>query len=165
MHDLDLVRSLHRSHTMGFSYVIPKYLAQGSVPTQGSPLHAMFDSVVLCAEEHQDIALPGIEVIHAPFDDSGHGPTPAEVQIAWRAARRVVRRLRTGKRVLVTCAMGWNRSGLVVGFVLITLGLAPAQAIDVIRMARGPTALSNKHFVRLLSAMPRRPVVAHEARV
>jgi protein-tyrosine phosphatase len=137
---------------MGFAYLIPKYLAQGSVPLDYD-LRGRFDTVVLCAEELQDVPLPGYEIIHAPFDDSGKPPTSAEVSIAWKAAKRVAKRVNAERRVLVTCHMGWNRSGLVTGFTLIMLGLTARQAVDAIRMARGPSALGNRHFVKLLSAV------------
>jgi len=144
---------------MSFAYVIPKFLAQGSVPLDYD-LRDRFDSVVLCAEEFQDVPLPGVEVIHAPFDDGGRAPTPAEAQIAWKAAKRVAKRVNANKRVLVTCAMGLNRSGLVVGFVLIMLGFSADQAIDIIRMAR-PKALFNEHFVKLLKRV--RPSTSESA--
>jgi len=143
---------------VGYSYVIPKFLAQGSRPIDGSPIYHAFDTVVLCAEEHQDVRLPGVEVIYAPFDDSGPPPTAKEVQTAWNAAKRVARRVRANRRVLVTCAKGWNRSGLVTGFTLIILGLSADQAVDVIRMARGPSALHNRYFVKLLRGV--RPTAA-----
>jgi protein-tyrosine phosphatase len=133
---------------MGFAYIIPKYLAQGSVPLDYD-LRGRFDTVVLCAEELQDVPLPGVEVIHAPLDDAK--PTQEEVSIAWKAAKRVAKRVNANRRVLVTCAMGLNRSGLVTGFTLIMLGFTAQQAIDVIRMARGQRALFNEHFVKLLS--------------
>jgi len=146
-------------HT-SYSYVLQN-LAQGSAPIGDSSIAENFDTVVLCAQELQDIRLPGLEVIHAPFDDSGPPPTREEVVLAWNAAKRVAKRVRAGRRVLVTCAMGRNRSGLVTGFVLRMLGLDASQAVNVIRIARGPKALSNPHFVKLLAAVrPAQPGVS-----
>ena len=48
------------------------------------------------------------------------------------------RRLRDGGRVAVNCAAGLNRSGLIVGRALIELGRTPAEAIGMVRAARGP---------------------------
>ena len=134
---------------MGYAFVTTR-LAQGSAPTN-SDLRGAFDAVVLCARELQDLPLYGVEVIHAPLDDDR--PSRAEVQIAWNAAKRVARRIRAGRRVLVTCAMGWNRSGLVTGLALIMLGLSADQAVHAIRKARGDMALSNPHFVKVLHAV------------
>ena len=52
-----------------------------------------------------------------------------------------------GRRVLVRCSGGLNRSGLVVASTLVRLGYAPDEAIDLVRRARGPWALTNPAFV------------------
>jgi hypothetical protein len=53
---------------------------------------------------------------------------------------------------------GLNRSGLLVGRTLIELGYTPTEAVELIRAARGPHALSNRAFVRwlLIDCTPRR---------
>jgi hypothetical protein len=55
-----------------------------------------------------------------------------------------------GRRVLVRCSGGLNRSGLVVGATLVRLGHAPDDAIALVRRARGPWALTNPGFVSYL---------------
>jgi protein-tyrosine phosphatase len=55
-----------------------------------------------------------------------------------------------GKHVAVNCLSGVNRSGLLVGRALVELGHTPEEAIEAVRRARGPMALSNQHFVRFL---------------
>jgi len=55
-----------------------------------------------------------------------------------------------GKRVLVRCQAGLNRSGLVMALVLMQDGYTADQAIDLIRKQRNPYALFNKDFVRFL---------------
>lgn len=55
-----------------------------------------------------------------------------------------------GKRVLIRCQAGWNRSGLVMALVLMREGLPAAEAIDLIREQRSPHALCNRHFERWL---------------
>jgi hypothetical protein len=52
-----------------------------------------------------------------------------------------------GRRVLVRCSGGLNRSGLVVAATLVRLGHAPDEAIGLVRSARGPWALTNPAFV------------------
>lgn len=57
--------------------------------------------------------------------------------------------LDAGRRVLVHCAAGYNRSSLVVAKVLMRRGLTATQAINLIRKVRKP-ALSNELFVQYL---------------
>jgi hypothetical protein len=134
---------------MGYNFVIPR-LAQGSVPTGTLPFHA----VVLSAEELQDVPLHGMEIIKAPLDDAK--PSQREIETAYTAASMVVGRWRRGRHVLVTCAQGRNRSGLIVGLALMMLGMTDQQAVQAVRGARGPTALSNRDFVRVLTDAQRR---------
>jgi protein-tyrosine phosphatase len=60
--------------------------------------------------------------------------------------------LGAGRRVLVRCSGGLNRSGLVVAATLVRLGHAPDDAIVLVRRARGPWALTNPAFVSFLRA-------------
>ena len=59
-------------------------------------------------------------------------------------------RWKSGKRVLIRCQAGWNRSGLVMALVLIKHGLNPRDAISLIREKRSPHALCNQDFVNFL---------------
>lgn len=129
---------------------IAPYLYQGSAPPEGSAVRdGGFDILMLCAEEHQPSGsrFPGVHVVHAPLDD-GFLP-PDEWRRARRAGAVVARAVRSGYRVLVTCAMGRNRSGLVVALALIDMGVAPENVIARIQRKRDG-ALTNPHFVRAL---------------
>jgi hypothetical protein len=53
-------------------------------------------------------------------------------------------------KILVRCQAGYNRSGLVVGLVLLRLGYDPVSAVELIREKRGPHALCNAYFVSYL---------------
>lgn len=55
-----------------------------------------------------------------------------------------------GRRVLVRCRAGLNRSGLVVGRVLIDSGRTPEETIHMIRQRRSPYALCNANFEQYL---------------
>ena len=55
-----------------------------------------------------------------------------------------------GRRVLVRCWAGMNRSGLVVAEVLIQSGYTATDAIAMIRKQRSPAALNNESFVAYL---------------
>lgn len=60
-----------------------------------------------------------------------------------------------GKRVLIRCQAGWNRSGLVTALVLIRSGVPAREAIDLMRFRRSPYVLCNSQFEKwLLSVDP-----------
>lgn len=129
---------------------IQRHLFQGGAPPQGRELAARgFRALVLCAEEHQPPAeaFPGVRVFRAPNDDSGRAPTSRELVIARRAAAIVAELVRARQMTLVTCAMGLNRSGLVVALALRELTAYPgARCVEFVRRCR-PGALSNTWFV------------------
>lgn len=125
-------------------------LWQGAAPDPIKP-YPEFDAIVLCANEVQPKfqRFKG-DVIRAPFVDSPY-PTAKERRTAIRVAREVGKRLRKGQKVLVTCAAGLNRSGLVVGLALkMRSRMHVNEIIKRIRKARGPLALSNPAFERFL---------------
>jgi hypothetical protein len=64
--------------------------------------------------------------------------------------RAVADMVTAGQRVVVNCAAGLNRSGLIVGRALIHLGHSPRNAIRLIRAARGEHALFNRAFEEFL---------------
>lgn len=55
-----------------------------------------------------------------------------------------------GKKVLIRCQAGWNRSGLITALVLMREGMEAQKAINLIRQKRSPHALCNKTFVDFL---------------
>lgn len=60
--------------------------------------------------------------------------------------------VRRGKKVLVRCRAGYNRSGLLVGMVLLRGGNDPDWVLDKIRSQRSEWALSNAYFAQVLDA-------------
>lgn len=109
--------------------------------------------LVLCAQEYQPPAdfFPRMQVHHCPLDDSGAPMTDVEAEIALLFADRVARWVKRGEGVLVTCAQGMNRSGLVAALALMrVVPMPPKAAIELVRRARGRYALSNPDFVRLI---------------
>ena len=64
------------------------------------------------------------------------------------AVRTAYRDWVRGKRVLIRCQAGWNRSGLITALVLIHFGYTPEDAIALIREKRSPHALCNDYFER-----------------
>ena len=81
------------------------------------------------------------------IDDVPWIPDPGSIDAL---AARVVAALDDSKRVVVNCSAGLNRSGLLVARSLILLGNTPERAIELVRRARGPHALSNVGFTRYL---------------
>lgn len=111
----------------------------------------VFDAVVLCAVEYQP-KLPCHTVLRAPIDDDKLSLAEAKTVVG--AARRVNELRKKGRRVLVTCNMGVNRSSLVAALALVLSGVSADDAVARLREKRKPpsgmTPLSNKHFVRAL---------------
>lgn len=134
-----------------FNEVAPG-LFVGSKPPPGRPAGA--DVLVLAASEHQPPSawFPEMLVVRAPLEDT---PTRVmreeEIRTALRTASLVVERLRAGCKVLVTCAMGWNRSALIAALALQKLqDLSVDEIITRMRQARGIFSLSNPNFEKLL---------------
>lgn len=114
-----------------------------------------FNAVALMAKEYQPDSLwPGsVRVYKLPLDDIDR-MSPAEYATtkygAQSLAKRIAQRIRRGHRVLSTCWMGLNRSGLVSAYTLMELGMKPWQAIETIRTFRSPRALGNSLFVSMI---------------
>jgi len=109
-----------------------------------------YDLIVLCADEFQPkahlIAKPGTQVLHAPNDDSERPLTREQAWIAITASRAVTKAFREGKKVLVSCMQGRNRSGLVMALTLHQLyGMDGEWCRGYIR-SRRPHALTNDSF-------------------
>ena len=134
---------------MGYSYLLGnRRLAQGSAPPTDARLP--FDAVVLAAVEYQP-ELPRYAVLRVPLEDRfPPDPPPDARTVAFieRAAGEVAREVRRGGRVLVTCAQGRNRSGVLAGLALVQLGCPGPQAAALIRRLRN--GLTNPYFLRMV---------------
>jgi protein-tyrosine phosphatase len=138
---------------------ITENLYQGSNPPHGSLLaRAGFHTVVLCAMERQypASAFPGVQVIHAPMDD-GYIIPP----LAAPTARLVAQLVRRGKKVLVVCNMGLNRSGITNALALWYLTGMSGHACMWHVQTRRPGALFNNDFAAYLSRLLPRKVRRH----
>ena len=92
----------------------------------------------------------GVPVIHAPLTDDAFGIVKGDWRRAWLAAQAVCASARRKQKVLVCCAEGRNRSGLIVGIALQQLyGLSGAEVIAKIQ-SRRPQSLTNWHFCEAL---------------
>jgi protein-tyrosine phosphatase len=134
---------------MGFTHLLEDgRLAQGSAPPVGARLP--FDVVVLAAAEYQP-ALPGYEVLRVPLEDRFPPKPPPDTDTrnsVHETACRIARRVRSGRRVLVTCHQGRNRSGLLAGLALVELGVPGLRAATLIRLLRN--GLTNPYFLRMV---------------
>lgn len=128
---------------------------------------AGFDMIVLCARELQlpAEAYPGVRIVYAPNDDSVEFPlTKEKLRIAVRAAEAVAQEIQKGGRVLVTCAAGLNRSGLVSALALHKLyGWGGDECVRTVRAKRVASkrhpgkALSNPEFTAVIRRLPGKP--------
>jgi protein-tyrosine phosphatase len=98
----------------------------------------------------------------------GYGPDPGVEHHVWpipdgpldgtqlagviRLAEAACEAMDQGRRVLVRCYHGYNRSGLVVAHALVRRGHSAEQAIRLIRSRRSAWALHNDLFVDYLRA-------------
>ena len=104
------------------------------------------DTLVLCAREIQpaQLAFHG-RVIRCPLPDSEL--TRRELELALLGSKLVAKALVDRERVLVTCAMGLNRSAFVASLALGRVTTLSADAIiELVRARRDAGALGNQHF-------------------
>lgn len=138
----------------------------GNAPQMGSRINQHFEALVLCANGYQpdsELFGYGVQVIHAPMDDNYDYMSKMDMTTAVRASGCVIKLLKEGKSVLVTCMMGRNRSGLVCA---LSLCVGPAKmklddAIATIRDARGSEALHNPQFLSFLKEYTNHFSVVH----
>ncbi|MER7543338.1 dual specificity protein phosphatase family protein [Spirillospora sp. NPDC127506] len=80
------------------------------------------------------------------------GPLTAEqIAMVCRAAESAAEAVEQGKRVLVRCHSGYNRSGLVIAHALTLSGYSIDDAIFLVRYRRSKWALNNSLFVDYLN--------------
>lgn len=124
-----------------------------------------FDLVILCAEELDEMfrllleAYPAqAERVHFAPNDDAVRVNRRQLRIAATAARKAADAYKRGERVLITCAAGRNRSGLVTAMALHFVsgcgGAAAAEIVKARRQAPSGPALSNRTFEQFLRAIP-----------
>ena len=135
------------------SRLLPR-LYIGSAPASANAVHAAgFRTLALCAIEIQPPAqaLEGLRVLRCPITDDGSRPMPDEDWIrAVHTAQQVALLVRNDEPVLVTCAQGRNRSGIVCALALHFLyGWRGGECVRYVQMRR-KGALGNERFVEKL---------------
>jgi len=136
---------------MNANYVT-KNLMVGSAPNKEDLdfVGNVADVLVLCAKQNQ---LPGcqkegLEILRVPLTDDVL--THSELVRALAAGDKVAARLKEGKRVMSTCMAGINRSALIAGLAMRKRGSSYKTTLETIRDARGPEALFNDYFRKVL---------------
>ncbi len=126
----------------------PKKYEMGGLKAMG------FDTLVLCAEELQaPTRFNDLKVYRIPMDDiEDVEAIPFGPLI--QTAKKISDDLAEGKNVLVTCAMGINRSAMTLGLALRMRypELTGDQAVALIRKGRFPTLL-NETFEEVVRRM------------
>ena len=119
-----------------------------------APLRASAIDVVIDLEGGLDAGVPACTndclYIYFPINDDNEGDPPI---VRLRAiARMGASLIGSGHRVLSHCGMGFNRSALVAGLILVELGMPGAEAVARLRERR-PGALFNDRFADVLGAL------------
>ena len=136
---------------------IYKNLYQGSYPPVGHKVASEgFHVLVLAANENQRADMyPGVEVICAPGDDDERPHRLPNFLPGWNdAAQKVADHVKAGRKVLVTCMGGYNRSGFVTASALkILTGWSGEKCVKHVQACR-EGAFSNELFAKHLSDIP-----------
>jgi hypothetical protein len=116
---------------------------------QPATVGAEFDLVISLYQHDGHGPSPHIEQHYVETPD---GPlSPDQIESICQVANRVTKAVSDGRRVLVRCHSGYNRSGLVVAQALINMGYSTEDAIFLIRYRRSKWALNNPLFVDYLN--------------
>lgn len=86
------------------------------------------------ADEAKAVEANGLGFMSFPIPDRG---VPASTAAAVSVISGIAHALEAGKNVAVHCRQGIGRSGLIAAGVLMTSGVSPEQAIQVVSSARG----------------------------
>jgi len=136
--------------------IIPDLFMGGHIRRQGPSgeyipvvVRAEFDVVIsLCHEDDHGPA----DLVEHHCREIPDGPlTSAQLADVRELAETATAAVRAGRKVLVRCHSGYNRSGLVVGQALVHLGYQVDDAIFLVRYRRSKWALNNHLFVEYLT--------------
>lgn len=131
--------------------IIQPGLGMGGAILKPEEAFEEFDILVFCAGEYQPhVSLPDDKakrIVRVPYDDTLEALTPSVHRMLNKAADELCFEHKNGKKVLITCMAGRNRSGLLTALVLMKrFGFSGAQAIQMVKERRGDFALTNSAF-------------------
>jgi protein-tyrosine phosphatase len=105
--------------------------------------------VIIDLDGDLDVGVPTMPnhmlYVYFPFND-GDPPDCVKLHAVGQLGATLIK---GGHKVLSHCGLGYNRSALVAGMVLMHLGLSGEQAVNQLRQKR-PGALFNKQFASYL---------------
>ena len=93
----------------------------------------------------------GIRFISFPIPDRG---VPTSVPAAVSLMTGIADALEEGKSVAVHCRQGLGRSGLIAAGILVTSGISPERAMEVVSTARGHTVPETPDQHRWIQRLP-----------
>jgi len=125
----------------GTHHTDTRHSAQRSMRT---PTKADFDTVITHYGDANGAGW-GVKEIRFPFFDGDMTDFDPETDLRL-PVEEAFKDWQSGKRVLIRCQAGWNRSGLVTALTLIKVGYQPKDAIKLIREKRCQEALCNPIF-------------------
>jgi hypothetical protein len=129
-----------------YSEVIPG-LSQANAALPPAEMLSMFDVLIDVGGRDRWVGDPDSRYRFHAIDDV---PFIVDAEMIHTVGEEIAALVRDGRHVAVNCLGGVNRSGLLIGRALVELGYTPAAAIEAVRAARGPLALSNPRFERFL---------------
>ena len=117
-----------------------------------------FDFVVTLYADAQP-APWGVQELRFGFYDAGL--TPENAKIAIEIAQIAYDQWQRGRRVLIRCQAGVNRSGLISALVLMLHGHSADDAIALLRYRRSPLVLFNRNFEQWLRESAEAALMEH----
>jgi Dual specificity phosphatase, catalytic domain len=106
-----------------------------------------FDVVINATPTERPPGVGGRYIAVPLFDEEDEIEDPAKGEMVRQAAGQVADALAKGKRVLVHCVLGFNRSGVICARALLYSGVPVVRAITLVRENRSAFALGNQGFV------------------
>jgi hypothetical protein len=132
-----------------YSEVFPG-LFQASAGHSPAEMLSMFDVLIDVGGRDRWEGAPDPRYSFHQLDDVPFISDASVAEMIHEVGERIAALVSEGNHVAVNCLSGVNRSGLLVARALVELGYTPERAIEAVREARGPMALSNQGFVRFL---------------
>jgi hypothetical protein len=110
------------------------------------------DLWVHCAKEIRPNKKHAHRVVWLKLDDDEWDwrQHPDEVNTILHVVGEALEAIDAGRTVVITCHMGLNRSGLVTGLLMCTLGFTPGEVLGHLRSLRHPDVLCNADFEDLV---------------
>jgi protein-tyrosine phosphatase len=131
-------------------------LWMGSEPIAPVEYYDKFDIIVYAAAgiKPQHKKFPNKTLFYVPLlDIRGENPEPGTFERAEQMAIWLAKEVKEGKQVLVTCASGINRSGLIVALTLRLLtGWPGIKCVEEVRNKR-VFAFTNEDFANFVSSL------------